>query len=62
MSKCKTCGKEYNETDFYASIKSYCKEHWKERVRLNRAANADHYREFDKRRANLPHRVEARAA
>lgn len=39
-----------------------CKSCHRANVRANRAANADYYREFDRARANLPHRVEARAA
>lgn len=60
MGECKTCGKTEVEVEFYDSIKTYCKEHWKQRVRENRRKNIDHYRSFDRRRANLPHRVEAR--
>ncbi len=60
MRKCKVCGASDDEVDFYASIATHCKEHWKQRVRENRAANSDHYKEFDRNRANLPHRVKAR--
>ncbi len=61
MSTCKVCGKTDAETEFYASIKTHCKEHWRARVKANREANIEHYREFDRNRANLPHRVQARA-
>lgn len=61
MTTCKVCGKNETEAEFYSSIKTHCKEHWRERVRQNRSDNADYYREFDRNRANLPHRVEARA-
>lgn len=37
-----------------------CKECAKTRVKAARARNIEHYREFDKRRASLPHRVLAR--
>lgn len=60
MALCKVCSKTESDTDFYKSIATYCKEHWKEKVRANRAANSDYYKEFDRNRANLPHRVEAR--
>lgn len=59
MAYCKVCG----TTDsmlFYKSISTHCKEHWKERVRKNRLANAEHYRAFDRYRASMPHRVKAR--
>lgn len=39
-----------------------CIECTKADVRQNRLAKIDHYRSFDRKRANLPHRVEARLA
>ncbi len=39
-----------------------CKACHRANVKANREANADYYREFDKARANLPHRVAAREA
>lgn len=39
-----------------------CKSCHRANVRENRKANIDHYRAFDRARANLPHRVEAREA
>ena len=39
-----------------------CKACHRGNVKSNREANADYYREFDKARANLPHRVAAREA
>ena len=39
-----------------------CKACHRANVKANREANADYYREFDRARANLPHRVAARAA
>ena len=59
MAYCKIC-QTTDATLFYASIKTYCKEHWKEKVRANRVANIEHYRSFDKMRASMPHRVSAR--
>jgi hypothetical protein len=59
MSFCKICQATNNEL-FYASIKTYCKEHWKEKVRANRVAKIEHYRKFDQMRASMPHRVAAR--
>jgi len=58
---CKSCG-ETDPTKFYASIKTYCKEHWKERVRANRRDNLAHYQEFERKRANRPDRVQPESA
>lgn len=56
---CKVCGiTDFNL--FYSGIATYCKEHWKEKVKANRAENSAHYKEFDRARASLPHRIEAR--
>lgn len=38
-----------------------CKECWKSRVRKNRAARIEHYRDYDKRRTRRPDRIAARA-
>ena len=46
--------------DFYASIKTYCKAHWKERVRSNRTEKRDYYCAYDRARANRPDRVQGR--
>lgn len=60
MAKCKTCGATESEADFYASIHTYCKRHWREKVKANRDAKADQYREYERSRSSLPHRVKAR--
>ena len=62
MRKCKVCEVTELDAEFYASINSYCKEHWKEKVRENRAANSDYYKEFDRNRASQPERVASRNA
>lgn len=57
---CKKCGLTKHVSDFYPHQCYECKECSKKRIRENRAANLEYYKEFDKARANLPHRVEAR--
>lgn len=59
MKTCKTCGAEKSESDFYPRD-STCKECRKAKVRQNRLANLDKYREYDRQRANNPDRVLAR--
>lgn len=66
MIYCRYCETEKAEGDFYkSSIRSDgksgdCKECIRAKVKANRAAKADYYREYDQKRANLPHRVQAR--
>ena len=66
MINCRYCKIDKPVVDFYKSAirqcgkKGDCKECIRSRVRANRAAKIDYYREFDRKRANLPHRVEAR--
>lgn len=52
--------------DFYqqtnGNLFRECKECTKARARRNRLVKIDYYREFDRRRAGLPHRIEARKA
>jgi hypothetical protein len=68
MKNCRICGLEKPLADFYKHPKasdghdSKCKECAKSMVRTARAANADHYREFDRKRANDAKRVAARAS
>lgn len=63
---CRTCQVEQRAMDYYrhsnGTFMLDCKACWRAKVRANRAANIEHYREFDRQRANLPHRVEAREA
>jgi hypothetical protein len=56
---CAGCDKS-NPDAFYPSIKKWCRECWRDRVRANRAANIEHYLEFDRLRANNPERIAAR--
>lgn len=53
---CRKCGLV---AEHYASSPTSCKECTKARVRANRAANADYYRAFDRKRNQLPHRKAA---
>lgn len=60
--RCKSCLLELDESAFYSSNKAKCKECVKASVRRNRLANIEHYRSFDRARANMPHRIAAREA
>ena len=65
MILCIKCDTKKNEADFYRSTiringTGECKICAAARVRANRAAKIEYYREFDRKRANLPHRVQAR--
>ena len=57
---CKICGCVFQEENFYKSNKSKCKECTKSAVRKNRLEKIDYYRDYERRRSNLPHRVSAR--
>jgi hypothetical protein len=57
---CVACDALKPRADFYANDRK-CKECRKAMVRLAREKNADHYKQYDKARANRPDRVAARA-
>lgn len=59
MAKCKICGATEETAEFYPKKNSYCKKHWKQYVKEGRSKNIEYYREYDRSRANMPHRVEA---
>lgn len=64
MRTCKTCNETKPLMDFYSQTTGGlfrdCKPCVRARVRANRLVKLDYYQEFDRARANLPHRVEAR--
>lgn len=63
---CRACGAVKPLMEFYrqsnGSIHRDCKECWKAYVKTNRLLRADQYREYERGRANLPHRIAAREA
>jgi hypothetical protein len=59
MKKCIICGNEKSESLFYAKH-SKCKECYCAVVRKYRKDNIEKVLDYDRLRANLPHRVEAR--
>lgn len=60
MLTCNFCRTEKNETCFYVSNKSKCKECIKSAVKIHREKNIEKIREYDVKRASQPHRVKAR--
>tara|TARA_R100001244_G_scaffold2541_1_gene3952 strand:+ start:18050 stop:18547 length:498 start_codon:yes stop_codon:yes gene_type:complete len=60
MWTCKLCGEQKPQDQFYAGVKSRCKECHKAAVRANRAERIDYYRTYDRARADEPNRVELR--
>ena len=58
---CAKCDEWKELSEFYKNDRT-CKECRKRRVRENRRKNIEYYKEYDRKRANLPHRVEARKA
>jgi ribosomal protein S27AE len=68
MKNCFKCGERKPLTEFYKHPQmadgrlNKCKECNKLDVKNNKALRADYYRDYEKQRANLPHRVAARRA
>ena len=57
MKKCNLCNKDKDEGDFYKGH-AKCKACYIEKVKAHREEKADYYREYDKKRDQLPHRIE----
>ncbi len=58
MNQCKVCGLAFSLESFYSSIKTYCKTHWKQKVKANRDSNSEYYRAYDRERAKQPDRID----
>jgi hypothetical protein len=67
MKTCKTCSKEKPLSSFYVHKKmsdghlNICKDCTKTRVSKHRALNIEYVKEYERKRATLPKRVEARS-
>lgn len=63
---CRQCQRDVRLADFYRQPRAsdglmhICKACHRTNVRKNRAANIEHYREYERGRSNLPHRLAAR--
>lgn len=57
---CKQCNTSKDDSAFYVSNKTRCKDCVKASVTANRNANIERVRAYDKMRASMPHRVAAR--
>lgn len=56
---CKICGVT-NPDSFYKSIGSYCRLHWRERVKTNRKERIEHYTQYERNRTHRPDRIALR--
>jgi hypothetical protein len=63
---CRQCDQDVRRADYYRhpytadGLMAVCKGCHRANVKANREANAGYYREYERGRSNLPHRVEAR--
>ena len=55
--RCGFCKQYKQDSEFYSSNKTTCKECVKANVRANRIGKIDYYRQYDRLRASMPHRV-----
>ena len=66
MRQCRTCGESKPLMDFYSntngSLDCDCKPCRCAKVRANRLVRVEQYRDYERGRANLPHRVALREA
>lgn len=60
MKICRKCGELKSPNDFYDKSNK-CKECTKADVKANRASKIDYYRDYDRKRGDLEHRVAAQA-
>lgn len=57
---CKVCGVTSDVVEFYSGVKNRCKDCHKKKVRENREAKADYYREYDANRFKHDPKVKER--
>lgn len=66
MRQCRTCGESKPLMDFYSrtngTLDRHCKPCRCVKVRANRLVKVEQYREYERGRASLPHRIELREA
>lgn len=58
MKRCVKCGHPKERDEFYSLSSKKCKECVRDEVRQNRLSKLEYYREYDIKRAKLPHRIE----
>lgn len=58
---CEKC-KQSSSLEFYKGCKNLCKICYRDRVKVNRLEKSDYYKEYDRKRADLPHRIKIREA
>jgi hypothetical protein len=56
--RCRSCTEEKPVSEFYASNQARCKECIRLSVRNNRLDKIDYYRQYDRTRSSMPHRLQ----